>query len=55
MTLMKEHSWKSKLLMYEQKYRGTYESTLGYKEKLLAEEHTDAEAWNYYRRKLGIV
>lgn len=46
---------EKQITLYEQKYGGTYESTLGHKEKFLAEEHTDAEAWNYYRRKLGIV
>lgn len=46
---------EKRISLYEQKYDGTYELTLGSKEKLLAEEHTDAEAWNYYRRKLGIV
>lgn len=39
------------LVLYEKKYGGDFEGTLGLKEELSSEEQTDAAAWSYFRRK----
>lgn len=37
--------------LYEVKYGGDFERTLGLKEDLTSEEQTDAAAWSYFKRK----
>lgn len=44
---------QNQIILYEKKYLGSYESTLGHKENWTAEEQTDATSWNYFRKKLG--
>ncbi|MDW0118131.1 hypothetical protein QTL97_14440 [Sporosarcina thermotolerans] len=43
------------MALYEKKYGGDFESTLGMKDGLSPEEETDAAAWSYFRRKFDAI
>ena len=42
----------NQITMYENKYQGNFEDTLGKVEKMTAEEETDARTWEYLKSKL---
>lgn len=43
------------ITLYEVKYGGDFESTLGSKENFTSEEQTDADTWSYFKRKFDEV
>ena len=45
----------NQMALYEAKYGGDYEATLGIKESLSSEEETDAATWSYFRRKFDAL
>jgi len=42
----------NQITMYENKYQGKFEDTLGKIEKMTAEEETDSQAWKYLEKSL---
>lgn len=42
----------NQITMYENKYQGNFEDTLGKSEKMTAEEETDSQAWKYLEKSL---
>lgn len=42
----------NQITMYENKYQGNFEGTLGKIEKMTPEEETDSRAWKYFEKSL---
>lgn len=43
---------ENQITMYENKYQGNFEDTLGKIEKMTAEEETDSQTWKYLKKSL---
>lgn len=43
---------ENQITMYENKYQGNFEDTLGKIEKMTAEEETDSQTWKYLEKSL---